>query len=111
MGFHGIYDRIQENKSLDSATGDFLVNQIVAGPLDAVIVYRSNAKSNPDNLKKHVDIVEIGHPDALAVQPIAIAKSSQHRYLLERFFDMVRSEQSQKSFESYGFRWRDKSQR
>jgi molybdate transport system substrate-binding protein len=102
----GHYDAIQKNKVVDSPTGDFLVNKIRVGSLDATIVYRSNAMANPENLKKHLDIVEIEHPQALAVQPIAIAKQTEHRYLLERFFDMVRSDQSKKSFESFGFRWR-----
>ena len=78
----------------------------MAGSLDAAIVYRSNAKANPDNLKEHYDIVEINHPNAYAVQPIAIAKETPYRYVLERFFDAVRSEQSKKEFESFGFRWR-----
>ncbi len=91
---------------LDSATGDFLVNQLIAGSLDAVIVYRSNAMSNPENLNKHYDIVELNSPDAIASQPFAIAKSTKHRQLLKRFFDRVASAESKARFESVGFSWK-----
>lgn len=105
----GLYDKVNANKSLDSATGDFLVNQIRAGSLDAVIVYRSNAMSSPENMEKYLDIVDIEAEGAMAVQPIAIAKETKHHHMIERFFKAVRSNASRENFESFGFRWRDEA--
>jgi ABC-type molybdate transport system substrate-binding protein len=104
----GVYDSVAANLQVDSATGDFLVNQIRAGSLDAVIVYRSNAKSNPANLEKFLDIVEIGSEGAKAEQPFAIARDTKYKYLLQRLFDRVLNAQSKANFESYGFVWRAK---
>lgn len=92
------------NLKLNSATGDFLVNQLKAGSLDAVVVYQSNAmaaKSTADDC----DIVTIGRPDAIAAQPYAVARESEHKRLLERFLEACVSEQGKKAFVDHGFRW------
>ncbi len=102
----GLYDSVLANRVVDSATGDFLVNQIRAGGLDATIVYRSNANANPENLKQHLDLIEIEAPDATAVQPYAVSRDSDNKQLLERFFATVRDAESRDQFESFGFRWR-----
>ncbi len=101
-----LYEQVAVNKKVDSTTGDFLVNQIRAGSLDAVIVYRSNAMSAPANLEEHLDLIEIAAQNATAVQPYAIAQNSKHKQLLRRLFDVVASEGSRSRFESFGFRWR-----
>ena len=101
-----LYEQVAANKKVDSATGDFLVNQIRAGSLDAVIVYRSNAMSAPVNLEKHLDLIEIDAKNATAIQSYAIAKNAKHKRLLERLFDIVMDNQSKSTFESFGFRWR-----
>ena len=56
-----------------------------------------------------LDLVEIDLPDSHAVQPYAVSRGSQHKWLLERFFAAVRSEESQENFRAHGFRWRDDS--
>ncbi len=96
--------KIGENKQLDSATGDFLVNQLRAGSLDAVIVYRSNAKANPATLES-ASIVEVRHPMAVAHQPFAIGAHSDHKYLTERLFRALVAEQGKEQFLKYGFGW------
>ena len=95
---------IGENKALDSATGDFLVNQLRAGSLDAVIVYRSNAKANPATLDS-AHIVEVEHPMAVAHQPFAIGMHSDHKHLTERLFRTLVAEQGKEQFLKYGFGW------
>jgi ABC-type molybdate transport system substrate-binding protein len=102
----GLYEQVAVNKKVDSPTGDFLVNQIRAGSLDAVIVYRSNAMSAPANLEEHLDLIEIAAQNATAVQHYAIAQNAKHKQLLRRLFDVVVSEGSKSTFESFGFRWR-----
>ena len=102
----GLHERVARNQKLDSATGHYLVNQIRAGSLDAVIVYRSNGMANPANLREHLDLVEIDAPDSTAVQPFAMARDTRQPWLVQRFLDTVQSDASREQFESVGFRWR-----
>ena len=89
------------NLILDSATGDFLVNQMRTGSLDAVIVYRSNAAAALED----VDIVELGDPSAQATQPFAIAHSTEHPRTLARLLDALSLAESRERFDSLGFGW------
>lgn len=101
----GLWEQVVTNRKLDAATGDFLVNQIRAGSLDAVVVYRSNAMANPANLAEHLDIVDIHADGSVAVQPIGIALDAEYPLLMGRFRDAVLGADSRKQFQSYGFRW------
>ena len=92
------------NVKLHSATGDFLVNQLKAGSLDATIVYMSNAKG-ARSTGDDCDIVEIGKPSAVAEQPYAVARDSRNRRLMERFLDACVSAEGKKAFVEHGFRW------
>ncbi|MCH2059718.1 MAG: molybdate ABC transporter substrate-binding protein [Verrucomicrobiales bacterium] len=96
---------IGDNKKLDSATGDFLVNQLRAGSLDAVIVYRSNARANPSTLND-AHIVEIDSEMAVALQPFAVGVDSDHKHLTERLFKAMVDSQGRKQFLKYGFQWK-----
>ncbi|MFT5467325.1 MAG: molybdate transport system substrate-binding protein [Verrucomicrobiales bacterium] len=102
----GVYEPIiaSGNLKVDSPTGDFLVNQIKSGSLDAVIVYKSNAMAASSTLEDF-DLVEIGKPEAIAEQPFAVAKDSGHQQLLERFLDTCVGEEGKSDFLKYGFRW------
>lgn len=101
-----LYQKIVDsgNLKMDSPTGDFLVNQIKTGSLDAVIVYKSNAMATASTVED-VDIIEIGRPEAVAHQPYAVAKNSQHRQLLDRFFAATVSVAGKEKFIEHGFRW------
>jgi len=92
------------NIKMDSPTGDFLVNQVKTGSLDAVIVYKSNAMASQSTVDDY-EIIGIDRPNAIAEQPYAVAKNSQHRYLLERFFNEVVSAKGKEKFMKHGFRW------
>lgn len=92
------------NVKLHSATGDFLVNQLKAGSLDATIVYKSNALA-AKSTDQDCDIVGIGKPSAVAEQPYAVARDSTHKRLMERFLDACVSEEGKKAFVDHGFRW------
>ena len=94
------------NIKVESATGDFLVNQVVTGALDAVIVYRSNAMATKENLEKHLDMVEIKHEHARATQPWAVGKNSKHKQVMNRLLEAIRSQSSRQQFEAIGFRWK-----
>lgn len=84
--------------------GHFVVNQVVTGASEVGIVYVSNAKSNPDNPKKHLDIYEIGGKKSTAIQPWAVAKGSKHQYMMGRLFEAITGRQ-QGRFEELGFTW------
>ena len=101
-----IEKRVLEAAAVQSATGDFLVSQIRAGGLNAVIVYRSNVLNHSANVDHHLDIVEIEDDSALAVQPWAIAKTSDNAQLLKRLLNGLVSRRSRERFEQVGFRWR-----
>jgi molybdate transport system substrate-binding protein len=100
----GLEETLKGNVIADAATGDFLVNMIRARAFDAVIVYRSNALATPHNLAEHFDVVEIDAADA-AVQPFAVAKDSQRKYLARRLEAALAKAQSRERFEKLGFRW------
>ena len=66
-----------KNVAVQSPTGDMLVNQLRTGSLDAVVAYISNATYAGDD----VEAIAIDIPCAVAVQPIAVGKDSQHKQL------------------------------
>lgn len=80
-----------------------LVNQMCAGHLDVAVVGRSNALSNPANVAKHIDVIDIDRPDASAVQTFSIARASDNKYLMRRFLDALLAPESLQRFERLGF--------
>ena len=98
----GLYEGVRANVTVESPTGDFLVNQIRTGSLDAVIVYVSNAAASLDQLA----VVAIDLPGADATQPVAVARASKYPQLAGRLIARIRSAESRKAFESVGFTWK-----
>ncbi|MCA9245500.1 MAG: molybdate ABC transporter substrate-binding protein [Planctomycetales bacterium] len=92
------------NLKLDSPTGDFLVNQLKAGSLDAVIVYYSNAMA-VSSTGEDFDLIHINRPNAIATQPFAVSRESKHAHLINRFLDACVSATGKEQFLKYGFRW------
>lgn len=101
----GLYDSVQPNVRVQTPTADLLVNQIRTGSLDAVVVYLANASGVRDLL----EILPLSEPEALAIQPFAIGRNSDHAQLMERLLVLLRSVESRNRFEKSGFRWRDVS--
>jgi len=97
-----LWDRVQKNAVVWSPTGDFLVNQIRTGSLDATIVYRSNAAMVTD----YLDIVAISDESAFATQPYAIAQNSKHKQTMRRLLDAILASRSRQRFENLGFEWK-----
>jgi molybdate transport system substrate-binding protein len=94
-------EAVEKNVSVRSPTGDFLVNQMRAGALDAVIVYASNTTFVRDAL----DVVPVDLPQRFALQPIAVGKASQNKQLAARLLDAIRSAESERRFKENGFEW------
>ena len=98
----GIWEDVLKNVRSQTPTADLLVNQIRTGSLDAVIVYEANT----GNVKNDLDILQIDHPMAQAIQPFAVGKEGNHKYLTERLLAAIISEDSKGKFEATGFNWR-----
>lgn len=98
----GLLDRVMPNVRVQTPTADLLVNQLRAGGLDAAVVYAANTSQVRDILA----VVELPEPEALAIQPYAIGRNSDHVHLMERLLAKLRSDASRLRFEKAGFRWR-----
>lgn len=99
----GLLEKVMANVKVQTPTADLLVNQIRTGSLDAVVVYTANTSQVRDLL----DVVELPEPEALAIQPYAIGRNSDHAQIMDRLLAKLRSAESQRRFEATGFRWRD----
>ncbi len=98
----GLQKEIMANVTVQTPTGDMLVNQLRTGSLDAAVVYLSNAAGSADVL----DAVQIqGLPCSIATQPWAVAKESKYPELASRLFEKICSVESQDIFAAEGFRW------
>lgn len=98
----GMYDPVRRNVVAESATGDLLVNQLRTGSLDAVIAYISNAAGSGDRL----EAISIDIPCAVATQPMAVSRGSEHKQIAERLMAAIGSEESRRVFEANGFGWK-----
>lgn len=98
----GIQKDVMANVTVQTPTGDMLVNQLRAGSLDAAVAYLSNAAGAAETL----DAVEIkGIECSVAVQPWAIASKSKFPLTTSRLFERICSAESQEAFLAEGFRW------
>jgi molybdenum ABC transporter molybdate-binding protein len=99
----GIQQEVMANVTVQTPTGDMLVNQMRAGSLDAAVVYLSNVAGSGDLL----DAVRIsGLPCSIATQPFAVKPDSPHATTAARLFQKICSTQSQADFAAEGFRWK-----
>ena len=104
---HKLQQAVQKNIADSPATADVLVTQVVAGALDAAIVY----KANTSRRVKDLAIISIDDPLANAVQPIAVADKSDFSQLSKRLMDKINSEEAKQRFEELGFRWLGEAQK
>jgi molybdenum ABC transporter molybdate-binding protein len=102
LGELGLADEVAANVRSQTPTADLLVNQLLVGSLDAVLVYRANTSK----VRDQVDVIALAHPAAKAVQPYAVSRSSAHRHLAERLRSALEASDSVARFEAAGFRWR-----
>ena len=99
----GVQKEVMENVTVQTPTGDMLVNQMRTGSLDAAVVYLSNAAGSGDLL----DAVRIdGLPCAIATQPYAVKPDSPNAATAQRLFKKICSAQSKADFAAEGFRWK-----
>lgn len=100
----GVQQEIMPNVTVQTPTGDMLVNQLQTGSLDAAVAYLSNAAGASEFL----DAIRIqGIECSVATQPWAVAKESPYPNLASRLFQQICSTESQDIFAAEGFRWQN----
>ncbi|MDA1231391.1 MAG: substrate-binding domain-containing protein [Planctomycetota bacterium] len=101
----GVQKEVMENVTVQTPTGDMLVNQLRTGSLDAAVVYLSNAAGAGEEL----DAVRIqGIECSVATQPFAVSTETRYPQLTARLFERLCSAESREFFEAEGFRWQMK---
>jgi len=95
-----LWEGVSKNASSQVPTGDFLVNQMRTGSLDAAVVYQINIQ----NAMEHFDAVSLPADKSKAVQPFAVRSDSPHQNLGRRLLAFLR--QNRASFEDAGFVWK-----
>lgn len=98
----GVQSEVMNNVTVESPTGDMLVNQLKAGSLDAAVAYLSNAAGSGEVLDA-IRIKDI--PCSQALQPLAVAPNSAHKQLIQRLYGRLTGAQSQMRFLEEGFGW------
>jgi len=96
----GLLDRIMPNVVAETCSSALLLPMVTTGAVDAAFVYESDVKLSD----REVDMIRVAVPEAVAVQPIGLARSSQFKLLTRRLMDAVT--RGRESFEAAGFRWR-----
>lgn len=100
-----LQQEVMANVTVQTPTGDMLVNQLQTGSLDAAVAYLSNSAGAVEFL----DVVPItGIQCAVATQPWAVAHNSEYPQLASRLFEKICSAESQQIFVDEGFRWQKK---
>jgi molybdate transport system substrate-binding protein len=96
----GIYDDAMKNVVTQTASSAMLIPTVTTGSVDAALAYATDTKAEADK----VDVIRIDLPSAKAIQPFAIARSSDHKYLGRRLYAAIAD--SQAAFEQAGFHFR-----
>ncbi len=96
-----LWENVYKNVRSQTPTADLLVNQILTGSLDAVIVYNANVSMVKDKL----DVVYIDLKQATALQNIGVKTDSKNKYLTRRLIKSLTNNQSKKSYLEHGFEW------
>ena len=96
-----LWEQVEPNVVDWPSTADRLVEGVVIGSMDAAIVYRANTTRQAEKLV----VLDIDDEQSVAVQPIAVARDSDFKYLTGRLLDHLRSKHSKDEFEKLGFKW------
>jgi ABC-type molybdate transport system substrate-binding protein len=98
----GWRDAVTKNVAVQAPAGEMLVNQLLAGGLDAAVTYVSNAAGSAEQL----EAIAISMPCAIAHQPLAIGKASKFPQLAARLTTALTTPESRQRFEALGFVWK-----
>ena len=109
MKRYGIWNELHDsgNIAVLVSKGDELVNQMQSGALDAAVLYRSNALASPQ-IMADCEIVQLGQPDAIAIQPFASSKDTPYPQMVLRLRDFITNDVARERYEELGFQWKKK---
>ena len=97
----GIWDDVESKLSLGTDVTAVL-NQVAQGSAECGIVYATDAKSMPDDVK----VVCEAPDDALdtpVIYPVAVVKNSENADAANKFVDFLQSQEAKDIFVEYGF--------
>ena len=96
----GVYDGVMANVMTQTASSAMLVPTVATGSVDATLAYATDTLAEADK----VDTIPISSPAAKAIQPFAISRSSDYKYLGRRLYQAI--SESRAAFETAGFHFR-----
>ena len=96
------YEPVMKNVVVQSPTGDFLVNQLRTGSLDAVIAYISNATASGDKL----EAIRIDIPLRAGDAAVCGGEGAANKQLAGRLLEAIESAESKEKFLENGFYWK-----
>lgn len=102
--FEGLYAKLEAKSAVTVDVGPTLVSQLLAGGLDAALVYRSNVMASEDSLDKLV-MVEVSEQKdlGLARQPWAVSRTTRNPQLMNRLFRWIHRPEILNRFQRFGF--------
>ncbi len=95
-----LLESVGKNADSQVPTGDFLVNQMRTGSLDAVVVYAINLRPQTGEF----DAIPLPADKSKALQPFSVRKGSPRQQTGLRLLTFLR--QHRDSFEKAGFTWK-----
>ncbi len=96
----GVLDGVKKNVVSQTATSAMLVPAVTNKSADVALAYDTDTRSESGRC----DMIRIDSQYTKAIQPFAIAKSSQHKELARRLFTAIAA--TRERFEAAGFGWR-----
>ena len=96
----GVHEEVMANVATQTATSALLVPTVTTGSVDATLAYATDTLAEAERL----EVIRIESPAALAIQPFAIARSSEQKQLARRLYETIAA--SRQTFETAGFHWR-----
>jgi molybdate transport system substrate-binding protein len=96
----GVLDEVMKNVVAQTASSAMLVPTVATGSVDATLAYATDTLAEADK----VDTIRIDSPAAKAIQPFAISRSSDYKFLSRRLYQALA--ESRATFEMAGFHFR-----
>lgn len=100
---NGIYQAVMKNVVSQMATSGMLVPAVTTGSCDVALAWNTDLLAESARL----DAIPIGSKHTAAIQPLAIARSSDHKESARRLCRAIAASRSR--FEAAGFGWRASS--
>jgi len=96
----GLLDAVMTNVVAETCSSSLLLPMVTTGSVDAAFVYDSDVRLSAGD----VAAIRVDAAEALAVQPLGLARGSDFKWLTRRLMQAVA--RGRREFEAAGFRWR-----